>query len=118
MSVATQPHSPLYRTAVIDTRRFSVDEYHRMIQAGVLTEDDPVELLEGWIVFQMPRGPRHDSTLHKFGNALATHFGAAGEFEPAPPSRSTTASQNPIWPWLRGRRHVTTRHIPGRRRLS
>src|SRR5713101_3677570 len=31
-------------------RRFSVDEYHRMIQSGILTEDDPVELLDGLIV--------------------------------------------------------------------
>jgi len=30
--------------------RFSVAQYHVMIQAGILTEDDPVELLEGWLV--------------------------------------------------------------------
>lgn len=44
-------------------RRFSVDEYHRMIQAGILTEDDAVELLEGWIVPKMPRNPPHDGTI-------------------------------------------------------
>jgi hypothetical protein len=43
--------------------RFTVDEYHRMIQAGVLTEDNPVELLEGFIVPKMPHNPRHDSTI-------------------------------------------------------
>lgn len=43
--------------------RFSVDDYHRMIQAGILTEDDPVELLEGWIVPKMPRNPPHDGTI-------------------------------------------------------
>ncbi len=41
-------------------RRFTVDEYHRMIHSGILKEDDPVELLEGWIVAKMPRNPPHD----------------------------------------------------------
>jgi len=44
-------------------RRFSVEEYHRLIEAGILTEDDPVELLEGWIVQKMARNPPHDSTV-------------------------------------------------------
>src|SRR5262245_21803360 len=37
-------------------RRWSVDEYNRMIQAGVLKESEPVELLEGWILYKIPRG--------------------------------------------------------------
>ncbi len=39
--------------------RFSVAHYHAMIQAGILTEDDPVELLEGWLVTKMPKNPKH-----------------------------------------------------------
>ena len=31
-------------------RRFSVAEYHKMIESGVFNADDRVELLEGWIV--------------------------------------------------------------------
>jgi Uma2 family endonuclease len=44
-------------------RRFTVDEYHQLIQAGILTENDPVELLEGWIVPKMPHNPPHDGTI-------------------------------------------------------
>ncbi len=44
-------------------RRFTVDEYHRMIDIGILTEDDPVELLEGWVRYKMPRNPIHDSRI-------------------------------------------------------
>lgn len=51
-------------------RRFTVDEYHRMIQAGLLTEDDRVELLEGWIVLKMPRNPLHDATVEIADEAL------------------------------------------------
>ncbi|MCM3905326.1 MAG: hypothetical protein ND866_26820, partial [Pyrinomonadaceae bacterium] len=39
--------------------RFSVEHYHAMIHAGILTEDDPVELLEGWLVTKMSKNPRH-----------------------------------------------------------
>jgi Uma2 family endonuclease len=39
--------------------RLSVDQYHKMIRAGILTEDDQVELLEGWLVYKMPKNPPH-----------------------------------------------------------
>ena len=31
-------------------RRFTVPEYHQLIKAGILDEDDNIELLEGWLV--------------------------------------------------------------------
>ena len=40
-------------------RRFTVDEYHRMGEAGVLREDDHVELIDGQIVEMTPIGPAH-----------------------------------------------------------
>jgi Uma2 family endonuclease len=43
--------------------RFSVDDYHRMIQTGILSEDEKVELLNGWIVQKMTRNPPHDMAV-------------------------------------------------------
>lgn len=43
--------------------RFTVEQYHRMIETGILTEGDRVELLEGWIVPKMPHNPPHDGTI-------------------------------------------------------
>jgi Uma2 family endonuclease len=40
--------------------RFTVKQYHRMIEVGVFSDRDPVELLEGWIVDQMGHNPPHD----------------------------------------------------------
>jgi hypothetical protein len=50
--------------------QFSVEQYHRMIETGVLTEDDSVELLEGWIVPKMPHNPRHDGTISRVDRRL------------------------------------------------
>ncbi len=50
-------------TALADLYRFTVEQYHRMGELGVLTEKDRVELLEGWIVRKMTRNPPHDGTL-------------------------------------------------------
>src|SRR6266699_2669605 len=45
--------------------RFSVARYQRMIEAGILTPEDKVELLENYVVLKMPRNPRHDSTIQR-----------------------------------------------------
>lgn len=39
--------------------RLSVGQYHEMIRTGILTSDDPVELLAGWLVYRMPKNPPH-----------------------------------------------------------
>jgi Uma2 family endonuclease len=52
-------------------RRFSVAEYHRLIAIGILTEDDNLELLEGYLVHKMSRNPPHDSTLQLLYEALS-----------------------------------------------
>lgn len=46
-------------------RKISVGEYHRMAEAGILTEDDRVELLNGEIIEMSPIGPTH--TAHVKG---------------------------------------------------
>lgn len=40
--------------------RFSVEQYHRMIESGAFTENDPLELIDGWVVTKMPKGPAHE----------------------------------------------------------
>ena len=46
-------------------RRFSVPEYHHLCELGILTEDDNLELLEGYLVHKMTRNAPHDGTLHR-----------------------------------------------------
>ncbi len=42
--------------------KFSVEQYQQMIANGTIAEDDPVELLEGWIVTKMSKNPPHRIT--------------------------------------------------------
>jgi Uma2 family endonuclease len=39
--------------------RLSVEQYHAMSRFGILTEEDPVELLEGCLVLKMGINPKH-----------------------------------------------------------
>ena len=50
--------------------RLSIEQYHAIIQAGILTDDDCVELLEGWLVFKMPKNPPHRATTRLVRTAL------------------------------------------------
>ena len=40
--------------------RFSVASYQKMIEAGILTADDKVELLENYVVYKFPPDLSHD----------------------------------------------------------
>lgn len=59
----------------ITKRRFDVDDYHRMAQAGILSEDDRVELIDGEIVAMTPIGPRHNASVDRANRALVTTVG-------------------------------------------
>lgn len=43
----------------VTRRKFTVEEYHLLARAGILKEDDRVELVEGEIVEMSPIGSRH-----------------------------------------------------------
>ena len=55
---------------VITRKRFTTHEYERIIAAGVIGEDDRVELLEGEIVEMSPRGPSHSSCVVRLTRLL------------------------------------------------
>lgn len=42
--------------------RLSVEQYHAIAAAGILEEDEPVELLEGLLVYKMTKNPPHSVT--------------------------------------------------------
>jgi Uma2 family endonuclease len=54
-----------------ERRRFTVDEYDQMVEAGILTKYDHVELIEGEILEMSPIGSRHLAGTDR-ANALFT----------------------------------------------
>lgn len=59
----------------ITRRLFDVDEYHRMAQAGILSEDDRVELIDGEVVAMTPIGPRHGASVDRANRSLTMALG-------------------------------------------
>ena len=49
---------------------FTTDEYHRMVRAGILSENDRVELIEGEIVKMSPIGSRHAACVKHLNSIL------------------------------------------------
>jgi Uma2 family endonuclease len=63
------------RVELVEHRRWTVEEYHRMIEAGILTQLDHVELINGEIVCMPPQGPPHSSTTLRSDEYLKQKFG-------------------------------------------
>ena len=55
-------------------RLFTVADYYRMMYAGILKEDDRVELIEGEIVAMSPIGSRHAGCVNKLLRLLERAF--------------------------------------------
>jgi Uma2 family endonuclease len=44
-------------------RRFTVAEFHRLAEAGILAPGERIELINGWLVSKVTHNPPHDSTV-------------------------------------------------------
>jgi Uma2 family endonuclease len=60
------------RSDVLESRRrITVDEYHHMIEAGSLGEDDRVQLIAGTVVAMTPQGPAHALAIQNLTRLVA-----------------------------------------------
>lgn len=73
-------------TLPLTRRRFTVSEYYRMAAAGILTEDDRVELIDGEIVEMAPIGHRHAACVDRLTQIFVHRFADVAQ----------TRVQNPI----------------------
>lgn len=56
-------------------RRFTVEEYHRMGEAGILREDERVELIYGEVVEMNPIGSRHAACVKELTWLVSKQLG-------------------------------------------
>lgn len=71
---------------LVRRRRFTVDEYYRMAEAGVLHEDDRVELIDGEVISMSPIGIRHGAAVDRLNELLVLRV----------TPRATVKVQNPL----------------------
>lgn len=74
------------RVAGVRRYRFTVDEFGRMGEAGIFTEDDRVELIDGEILAMTPIGALHAGLVSRLAELLVTRL--AG--------RAYVGIQNPV----------------------
>ncbi len=77
---------PLLREVLRRRRLFDVDEYHQLAAAGVLDEDDRVELIAGEIVQMAPIGPAHAGKVNRLTEFFVQRF----------QGRAIVTVQNPV----------------------
>jgi Uma2 family endonuclease len=60
---------------VVARRPFTVEDYHRMRDAGIFAEDDRLELLEGEVLLMSPIGPLHAAIVRRLNMLLSEAVG-------------------------------------------
>src|SRR5215468_10054305 len=59
-----------YMPVDVDKRRFTADEYQRMGEAGIFSEKDRVELIDGEVLTMSPIGPPHCAAVDRATRAF------------------------------------------------
>ena len=66
---------------------FTVDDYYKMADAGILTEQDRTELIEGEIIVISPMGPHHAAIVARVTDLLLPLFKGKAHLRPQLPLR-------------------------------
>ena len=59
----------------LERHTINTDTYHRMIETGILTEDDRVELIHGEIIHMSPIGKLHIAVVDRISNLIMEIIG-------------------------------------------
>lgn len=93
----------------------SVAQYHELIRAGILTEDAPVELLEGRLVTKMPKDPPHRLATGLLREALQKVVPEGWYVDSQEPVTLSDGEPEPDVMVVRGTGAITGTVIPNRR---
>jgi len=80
-------------TATTPRRLFNVHEYHQMAEAGILDEDERIELIEGEIVEMSPVGGPHIKRINDVTKLLNRSLDDRAEVSPQNPVRLNDRSE-------------------------
>jgi len=95
--------------------RLDVRQYHEMIETGILTDDDPVELLDGCLVPKMPKNPPHTLVNGLVHDALARLLPVGWFADSQEPITTDDSEPEPDVRVVRGERRAYLERHPGPR---
>ena len=93
--------------------RLSVQQYHEMIRTGILTDDDPVELLDGLLVTKMPKNPAHSTATRMARGVLEQRVSPQWFVDTQEPITLEASEPEPDLIVIRGGRERYTARHPG-----
>ena len=93
MTTQTKPPPQSSSALNVSVHRFTVDEYYAMAEAGILAEDDRVELIDGVIVKMAPIGSTHIGSVNSSTRALTTTVGTRAIVQVQSPVRLDDATE-------------------------
>jgi Uma2 family endonuclease len=93
--------------------RFSVQQYHRMVQSGALAEDDGLELIDGWLVKKMAKGPAHEYAIGQAEELLRGRAPRGWHVRNQAPITLSRSEPEPDLTVVRGERSDYRGHHPG-----
>jgi Uma2 family endonuclease len=82
------------KAMTLTTAKWTLDDYHRMIEAGIL-DGRPVELLNGEIIEMSPEGESHAAASAEAGEYLMRLLGDRAQVRQAKPITLPTVSSEP-----------------------
>lgn len=98
--------------------RLTVDQYHELIRSGKLTDDDPVELLEGILVFKMPKNTPHATATRLCRRAVEPLLPAEWFYDAQDSITLADGEPEPNGVVVRGRIEDYARNHPGPRDIA
>ena len=104
--------------SVSDIRPFSVEEFDRMVETGILTDEERVELLEGMLVPMTPIGDQHAACGKRLNELLSTRLAGRALLSVQDPIGLPTARPYPDLAVLRRRSDYYAAGKPRRRTSS
>ncbi len=86
LSTPLAPQKALTPSSEILRYRFTIKQYHDIIDRGIFAEDEPIELIRGEIVRKMPIGNPHAATVNILTRLLSKRI----------PDSAMISIQNPV----------------------
>jgi Uma2 family endonuclease len=76
----------------LEHRRFTLEAYERMIELGILPEDEHLELIEGELIVTPPQGEEHSGEIGILTQELVFAYGRKFTVRPQCPLRGAPSS--------------------------